>query len=400
MNPSASRKRVALVTFLTIPISGASIDIYAPSLPTIADFFNISNASTQFSVTIYLLGFGLCQLFSGNLSDCFGRKSVAFWGAFSFSLASSIAATAPLYSILLIARLLQGIGVGLLTVPLRAAILDVYKGKDFYKMANYITISWSVGPIVAPALGGWLQELFGWHSNFFFLSLYSLVILAALWRTPETLPTNIRQKNFTIKYIISSWSLVLSHPEYIIYLLSLGLLYLSAVLFNVVGSFYVEKSLGYTPHSFGFMALAMGGLWFIGNTLNRVFIHIDLNKKIFFCYLAMLVNSFFMVYCYQTEPLYTIGNIGVQIFLCSIVFPNFYARSIALFPTSAGVASALMGAFMILVVGLGSIFGALLRTDNLLGLSLTYLTINIILSGLYFSTFRFSFKKSNTLEGK
>lgn len=400
MTVSLDRKKVAVATFLTIPISGASIDIYAPSLPTIADFFHIGVSSAQLSITIYLLGFGLCQLISGNLSDCFGRKHIAFVGAIAFLVTSIIAATAPSYSVLLVARLLQGLAVGMLTVPMRAAIADVYKGKEFYKMANYITIAWSVGPIVAPALGGWLQELLGWRANFFFLSFYSVVILVALWFMPETLAVSAEQKKFTLKRVISSWWLVLSHPEYIIGLLSLGLLYLSAVLFNVVGSFFVENSLGYSPHFFGLLALAMGVLWFAGNTLNRVFIHVDLNKKIFFCYLSMFANSLLMIYFCQIEPFFAIGNIGMQIFLCSIIFPNFYARSVALFPNAAGVASALMGAFMILTVGLGSIVGALLQPDSLLQLSLTYLAINICLFGLYFSNVQFIFKKSSNLEGK
>lgn len=388
MTSAIDRRRVALATFLSIPISGASIDLYAPSLPTIGEHFGVSSTLAQLTITIYLVGFGLSQLISGSLSDSFGRRGIAFAGCAAFLAASGVSALAPSYTVLLLARLLQGVGVGFLTVPLRAAMLDVYKGKEFYKMTNYITICWSLGPIVAPALGGRLQEASGWRANFVFLAAYGLAILWALWRAPETLPKTANRQEFTIRRASANIALVLSNPDYIMGLLSLGLLYLSAVLFNVVGSFYIQRTLGYTAQTFGFIALSMGLLWLTGNVLNRIFLQVDFRKKIIGCCAGMAAASLLMLHWARSEPLYAIGCIGAQIFLCSILFPNFYARAIALFPNSAGVASALMGAFMILVVSVGSAVGSLLEPDSLMGMAITYMVIVLLLVGLQVSTVR------------
>jgi DHA1 family bicyclomycin/chloramphenicol resistance-like MFS transporter len=70
----ADKRRILLAAFFAIPIAGASIDIYTPSLPGISQYFQISNARAQFSVTLFLLGFGLSQLISGSVSDAFGRR--------------------------------------------------------------------------------------------------------------------------------------------------------------------------------------------------------------------------------------------------------------------------------------------------------------------------------------
>jgi MFS transporter, DHA1 family, multidrug resistance protein len=380
------RRRVALATFVSIPISGASIDLYAPSLPIIGEHFGVSSALVQLTITIYLIGFGTSQLISGSLSDNFGRRGVALVGGAVFFGASIAAAVAPSITLLLLARLLQGIGVGFLSVPLRAAMLDVYAGNELHKVTNYITICWSLGPIIAPALGGRLQETSGWRANFVFLAMYGLVILYVLWRAPETLPKAANTQAFTLRRASANIALVLSNAAYIRALLSLGLLYLTAVLFNVVAPFYIQGTLGYTPQTFGFLALAMGALWLAGNVLNRVLLEINLRSKIIACCTGMTLTCLFMLYWATSDPLYAIACIGIQIFLSSILFPNFYLRAITLFPSSAGVASALMGAFMILVVSLGSAAGSLLRPDSLQGIAIAYTVIVLLLIGLQSST--------------
>jgi MFS family permease len=329
-----------------------------------------------------LVGFAVSQLISGTVADIRGRRPVAFVGGGVFVAASLLACLAPSYGALAVARLLQGIGVGFLNVPLRAAILDVYKGDELYKMANYVTISWALAPIVAPALGGYLQEGFGWRASFALLLVYGSLILFCVWRMPETLPEAATQKNAGARGIVASWLGVLGNPACISDLVSLGLLYLSAVLFSVVGSFYIQALPGYTAQSFGLVALVMGVLWLLGNVLNRALHRVAISRKMVSCYLGMGINCICMLYFSTRNPTYALGNIGVQIFLSSILFPNFYARAMGLLPNSAGVVAAVMGTSMILIAGLGSAAATLLERDSLVGLSIGYLVITIVLVGL------------------
>ncbi len=70
---------------------------------------------------------------------------------------------------------------------MRSVIPDLFEGRELYKWMNYMVMAWSMGPIIAPAIGGYLQHYFGWKSNFYFLATYTILTgLLVYFYLPET----------------------------------------------------------------------------------------------------------------------------------------------------------------------------------------------------------------------
>src|SRR3990167_3375173 len=183
----SNKNFLAFLALFIIPISGLSIDIYVPSLPAVSHFFEVDKSLAQLTITVYMIGLGIMQFFAGSISDSFGRRK-------PFLIAMLIYISATLFipfvkniEQLLFLRFVQGIVIAVIVVPMRSVISDLFEGPAYYKMANYMTMAWSIGPIIAPAIGGYLQHYFGWQANFYFLGVYSIIsfILIALY-LPDT----------------------------------------------------------------------------------------------------------------------------------------------------------------------------------------------------------------------
>ncbi len=151
----------ALLAILIVPLSGLAVDIYAPSLPTISHYFNVNKASAQLSITSYMAGIGLMQLFAGAVSDSYGRKKPFLFATLIFLLATLIIPASQNIYQLISLRFIQGVTVALTIVPMRSVIPDLFEGKELHKWMNYMVMAWSLGPIIAPVIGGYLQQYFG-----------------------------------------------------------------------------------------------------------------------------------------------------------------------------------------------------------------------------------------------
>ena len=389
MNPpfsAAQRRFLLLLTLFIIPTSGLSVDIYIPSLPAMTQFFHTDKALIQLTITLYMFGMGIMQVFAGAISDSFGRKKPFLLGSCIYVLSNLIIPWMPNVDSLLALRLLQGIAVGLLVVPLRSIIPDLFSGKELHKMMSYVVTAWSIGPIIAPLIGGYLQQIFGWQANFYFLFGYSLIgFLLVLFFMPET---SQHRHPFCVKTIFSNAKEILSNRDYLRGLISNGLLYSIIILFAVVAPFLIQNILHFSAVQFGHMALLIGVAWFFGSLTNRFTIHIPLAQKIKFCLLIMLIVSVVMLLVAVILPLSIItlmAPICCLTYLGGIVFPTYFANSVSLFPTKTGSANALMGAAAFMIPSIISAFGTLLKSNTQLPLTAAYLVIVIVCLVLCFA---------------
>jgi DHA1 family bicyclomycin/chloramphenicol resistance-like MFS transporter len=374
MRKNSNRYLLAAMALFVLPISGLSIDIYIPSLPAIGQYFGVTKASAQLTVTSYMIGLGIMQLFAGGVSDSFGRKKPFLISMAIFILATIfIPFSQSIYQLLLL-RLIQGLAVGMMVVPLRSVIPDLFTGRELYKMMNYMVMAWSIGPIIAPAIGGYLQHYFGWKANFYFLTLYSALGFGLiLFFLPET---SQHHHPFHPKQIFQRAKSMLAHYEYMSSIMTNGLLYSIIILFAVVGPFLFQQVLHFSVIEFGHTALLIGLAWFMGATTNRLLTHVDFNLKATICLTGMLIVSCIMALRAVLLPLnaYTILIPTITLtWLGGIIFPNHFARGMALFPTASGTANALFGAFIFLIAGINSGLATHLKSTTQLPLALAYI---------------------------
>lgn len=386
---------IVFLVLLITPMSGATIDLYVPSLPYITHHFNSTNTLVQLTITTYLLGYGLFQSFYGTLSDSFGRRGVLIFELFLYVCSSLMAPLSPNIYILLLLRFIQGLAMAGPGVITKSIISDRFKGMKLAKTSNYMAISWAIGPIIAPFIGGYLQAYVGWQAPFYFMAAYGLMaVILVMFFMPET---NFNRHPLQFKTMANNYNMILSHKIFIGAVLLLALSYSLITVFNVIGPFLVQKVLGYSPIVYGHMALWLGVAWFLGNTANRfLMVRWHVHHIIIINLLICLVVSFvmFIIGLIEHISLWVIVAPTLLLFVCGgVIFPNCLGRALSLFPKMGGAASATLGSLCVIGAGAMSGIASLLKTKSQVPLSVIYIVLALISIGVYVFLLRTTFKK-------
>ena len=158
---------------------GTSIDLYTPSMPSMAialhsDTFHIKN-----TISIYFIFFALGQIIFGTLSYIFGRRPILLLGIVVFVIASFFAARTDSVTVLLIMRAIQIFSAASPSVVCKALLVDTRKREVLTKAYTYTAMIWGAGPLIAPFIGGYIHHFLGWQANFYTFSIYG-----TLWKYP------------------------------------------------------------------------------------------------------------------------------------------------------------------------------------------------------------------------
>lgn len=172
-----------------------SIDAMLPALPDIAAELTPDDPNlAQLILTSFVLGLGIGTFFAGPLSDAFGRKPVIFAGALLYVTGAALAYFAPTLEMILIARVIQGLGAAGPRVVATAIIRDLYSGRDMAQIISFAMLIFTIFPAVAPMIGAAIIAGFGWHAIFVAFFLFSALSVGwLLIRQPETLPPSARR---------------------------------------------------------------------------------------------------------------------------------------------------------------------------------------------------------------
>lgn len=177
-NPT--KQQLMLLTLLVL-FSPLAIDIYLPALPLISSTFHVEHALAQDTITWFLFAMGVGQLFAGPLADKLGRRTVALGGVSIYAVSALLAWSAQNIEWMLVSRLLQGLGACATSVAAFATVRDIFGPQKSGKMISYLNGAICFIPALAPILGSWLTQRFGWRSNFSFMAGFAAVVLVMLW---------------------------------------------------------------------------------------------------------------------------------------------------------------------------------------------------------------------------
>lgn len=378
---SESRKLlIAILTFLVLPLSGIAIDIYVPSLPAVSDYFQASNSATQLTITSYMLGLGSFQLFAGPISDSYGRRKPFLSAMLVFIVATVCIPYVDSIYHLQALRFVQGAALAITVVPMRSVLLDLYEGNALKKMMNYMTMTWSIGPVIAPAIGGYLQHYFGWKASFYLLSIYSITAYFAILKImPET---SKHKHELSLASTLQRYRMIFIHPEFLAGLASNCALYSIIIIFSVVGPFLLQETLKINAVGYGHVSLLLGFAWFGGNMTNRFLLHFDTTYKIRICLLMMLAINLAMMFILGlfalSVPSIVIPTILI-LYFGGIIFPNNFSTALTLFPTITGSANALFGAMVFFMAGVSGAVATLLTASSGMPIAVAYFCIIIFI---------------------
>lgn len=185
---------IALMAMLFATIA-VSIDAMLPALPEIgAELSPMNLNQAQLILTSFVMGMGVGTFFTGPLSDAFGRKPVMICGAVIYIIAAGVAWAAPTLEMMLISRVVMGLGAAGPRVVAMAMIRDIYGGRDMARILSIVMMIFSLAPAIAPTAGHYVAEAFGWRAIFLvFIAFYIVVTLWLAGRQPETLAVENRR---------------------------------------------------------------------------------------------------------------------------------------------------------------------------------------------------------------
>lgn len=362
---------------IMVPLAGAATDIYIPSLPAMTRAFDADDFAIQSTLLVFMACYGIGQIIAGPLTDSFGRRVPILLSTIVFVLASiGIALAPPLWMVILL-RGVQGVFAACSAVGARAIVADCFEGAERAKAANWMTIAWATGPILSPALGGYLQEWFGWTASFWFLSGWgALVVLIAFLVLPETRAPALRGR------FIRTFGLYKEMATDRVYLpTALGMACLISVMygFEVLAPFYIQTDLGKDPVYYGHVQLVLGSLWLAGNLSNRfVSAHVAVIRLItaaagvaFMVSVLMLVLDLSGIFSVMA----LVVPAGIVYFLMAIIWPNGYDMCLGRFQHAGGSANALVSGLFIIVSAVFTAMASLLQSPTAWPMWLLYIAV-------------------------
>ncbi|MCT4702464.1 Bcr/CflA family multidrug efflux MFS transporter [Enterobacteriaceae bacterium H20N1] len=351
---------IVVILGLLAMLMPLSIDMYLPALPVIASEFGVPAGSAQMTLSTYILGFAIGQLFYGPMADSIGRKPVVLGGTLVFAVAAIACALSQTIDHLIWMRFLHGLSAAAASVVINALMRDIYPKEEFSRMMSFVMLITTIAPLVAPMVGGAVLVWFSWHAIFWILALAALLASAMIFfLIHETLPVERRQK-FHLRTTIGNFATLFRHKRVLSYMLASGFSFAGMFSFLSAGPFvYIELN-HVAPQHFGYYFAINIVFLFIMTIINSRFVRRvgALNMFRFGLYVQFAM-AIWLVVSTQFDFGFWALVLGVAAFVgcVSMVSSNGMAVILDEFPHMAGTASSLAGTFRF---GIGALTGALL----------------------------------------
>ncbi|GAB4187661.1 MAG: multidrug effflux MFS transporter [Simkaniaceae bacterium] len=382
MKLSSQKKRIFFFLLLLVTLGQFGVDLYLPSLPHIAKSLQSTISSIKLTIPLYLLGFGISQLFYGPLSDAFGRKPILHFGFSLFFLGSLGCLLAANGTMLILFRTLQGLGIGAAIVNVRAIMRDAFHGKQMAKISAWIVMTWTITPIVAPVIGGYIQSYIGWRANFAVMLFYSLSIwLFLFFLLPETIDKQ-HQKKRRFSSLLRTYAAIFSDKVFVSFSFMSSFCYGYFISFVTASPFILQSRLGFSPVQYGWSLLLVAVGTALGSILcNRLVSSTKILHIIFAGSLIMLFSALLMYFFAQMHIFTAFALIGPA-FLGSVgggmLFPNCTTGAMTPHKGKAGMAGASIGFIQMFNAFIFSFIISHLPTKTALPLSLELLAITVL----------------------
>ena len=348
-----------------------AIDALLPAMTNIGDTIGITDATNnQLLITMIFLGLGFGQLISGPLSDSYGRKPIIYIGFIVFVFASLICVFSTSLEMMIVGRILQGIGLSAPRTISIAMIRDRFSGNYMAKVMSFVVAIFILVPVVAPALGKIMLDLYGWQSIFYSQLLFGLAVMLWLWkRQPETLKKE-NKRDFKLALLIAGLREFIKHKNAVIFTFFSGCITGSFMVYLSASQLIFEQQYNLKdefPFIFAGIAFFIG----IATFLNGTFVvRLGMFKLVSIFTLIFTLIPFVYIFLYsgETNPsIYVLVTFfGLQFFAIAFLFGN--TRALAMEPIGhiAGIGAAINGfVSTIMAVPIATLIGSFINTTAL-----------------------------------
>lgn len=342
-----------------------AMNMFLPSLPRITEYFGTEYRIMQLSVALFLASNGILQIFIGPISDRFGRRKVMLVGFAVFSLSSLGCVFAPSVEVFLGFRIAQA-AVAVAMVMSRAIVRDMVPQAEAASMIGYITMFMAIVPMISPAIGGYMDEVLGWQSVFWFFAISGVGGFALIWidlgETNTNQSTSFRQQ-------FSEYPELLMSQRFWGYCLAAA--FASGAFFAYVGGapFVGSVVFGLSPSDLGFYFGAPALGYMFGNFVSgRYSVRYGANRMVLGGTMISTTGAFLSLVVFELGYGSVLSFFGFMTFVGfgnGMVLPNATSGMLSVRAHLAGTASGLGGAIMIGGgAALSALAGALLKPGS------------------------------------
>ena len=395
MKTSAIIAPSVLLIICLIGFPQISETIYSPALPNIASGLATTSALTQWTMSIYFVGFALGVLYWGRLSDRIGRRPVMLLGIVVYGCANLGCLLSPSIEILLLSRLIQAFGASVGSVITLTIAREAFADSSRHKLFSTIGAALSLTPALGPFIGGYVSDWFGWRANFTVLIIMTLLLLVYTWcRLPETKPNHPPQH---VPMKIGKACLLLIRDKHV-----LGCAWIIGAINGILFGYYTEapfifiRLLDISPGTYGWLGIFIGSASMLGSMLSRRLGRSFTGKQIskLGCLIMLISNLILCAFVWAgwITPEHIVLSIllimlpmaGLILGSCSLIIPVIMGTALNQYKEILGTASALFGlAYYVLIAGFTWFMGVI-HNETLFPMPFYFLALSISIAATYY----------------
>ncbi|QNM90211.1 multidrug effflux MFS transporter [Aliarcobacter cryaerophilus] len=363
---------IILISILS-SVAPMGVDTYLPSIPEIAKYFDVNIHKVELSLSIFLIGFAIGQIFGGPISDRYGRRVGSIVGLLGYALFSFLIIFSSSIYELWIYRFLEAFFGGITVVNATAAIRDRFSGQEAAKVFSLIGMVRSLAPLLAPVFGAAIIHFFPWEGIFVFLTIYALIVAFFIYKDlPESF-------TYTKQNIIESYKLVLTHKKamkaMLVLAISFGAFFIIIAKTSYIYIEYFGIKTDYFPLFFGINFIILIAMINVNVKLLKTYEAKNIAK--YATFIQFCVGIIFLLIHKDMNLILTVIIIASYMSMMAFIFGNCMSLAIEHFSKNAGVASGVIG---VLQFGLGALISSIaLNFDNngffVIAFSITFLSI-------------------------
>ena len=337
------------------------VDLYLPSLPQLASFFETSASMTQLTLTTAMIGLAVGQLLLGPLSDKFGRKIPLIISLVIYIISTILIVYAPNIEAMIVLRVIQGLTSAGSVVISRAVATDLYRGREMTRFFGLLMTINGIAPIISPILGSLLLEYISWKGVFVFLALIGLVVLFFCFRLKESLSVENRLQG-SIFATFSTFGVIIKNRLFMSYVGIESFLLGAMFAYIAASPFILQSFYGLSAFIFSLCFGANGAALVIGSNVGG---KMSNGKALAIGVLGFVVVALYTIAVLIIQPHWLFVEIGffAMLLLMGITFPAISTLAMESERQYAGSASALLGfapfflgGVVSPLVGIGNIF--------------------------------------------
>lgn len=359
---TASKQPLSLGILATLGFiamaSSVSTDMYLPSFADVARDLDASASEVQLTLTLFFFGVGAGQLLLGPIADRRGRRVVLLTSLVVFAAASTAMVFVPTIEMLLVLRFVQGLAGAAGLVLSRAIAADLSTGETAAKALSFIVMVSGLGPLIAPLLGGFAHEWWGWRGALAALATVGVLMLLLSWRViPESLPA-ARRTSGSIIAVFRPFGGILRDGRFVALAIGFALSFGGVMSYVSASPFVGQGLLGMSPLTYSFSFATSASAMVIANSVNIRVVGAVGPARMLMIGSGLLLSGGILMLAFNLTGTLAPWNFILGAFVLTagggLILSNTSALALARVPTVRGSGSALLGALQFLFGGIAA----------------------------------------------